>query len=100
MLRAARSGIIGAIILGLARALGETMAITMVIGNNDNADLSLLAPASHDFLEIGQPIRRSRRRPIHRADVSGAWCLFGITVIINGFARLLIWNMARSTKGW
>jgi phosphate transport system permease protein len=46
ILRYARSGIMGAVILGLARALGETMAITMVIGNGRNASLSLLAPGN------------------------------------------------------
>ena len=98
VLRAARSGIIGAIILGLARALGETMAITMVIGNGNNANVSLLAPAN----------TISSKLALQFAEADGlqynslmylALVLFGITIIVNALARLLIWNMARSNGG-
>ncbi|RYG70963.1 phosphate ABC transporter permease subunit PstC [bacterium] len=98
ILRTARSGIIGAIILGLARALGETMAITMVIGNGNEANLSLLAPAN----------TLSSKLALEFAEASGgqqsalmylALTLFSITIVVNSIARLLIWNMARSVKG-
>ena len=98
VLRAARSGIIGAIILGLARALGETMAITMVIGNNDNADLSLLAPASTISSKLANQFAEADGAQ-YTALMYLALVLFGITIVINGFARLLIWNMARSNGG-
>jgi phosphate transport system permease protein len=98
ILRYARSGIIGAIILGLARALGETMAITMVIGNGRNASLSLLAPGNtlasalaNQFAEAG-----GAQLP---ALMYLALCLFVVTIIVNALARLLIWNMARGLKG-
>jgi phosphate transport system permease protein len=94
----ARSGIMGAIILGLARALGETMAITMVIGNGRDTSLSLLAPGNtlasalaNQFAEAG-----GKQLP---ALMYLALCLFGVTILVNALARLLIWNMARSTKG-
>ncbi|BCM89537.1 phosphate transport system permease protein PstC [Abditibacteriota bacterium] len=98
ILRTARSGIIGAIILGLARALGETMAITMVIGNAPNADFSLLSPAA----------TLSSKLAVEFAEASGgqqsalmylALVLFGITIVVNACARLLIWNMSRQVKG-
>lgn len=98
ILRTARSGIIGAIILGLARALGETMAITMVIGNGNEASPSLLAPAN----------TLSSKLALEFAEASGgqqsalmylALTLFSITIIVNCIARLLIWNMARQVSG-
>ncbi|RYX83308.1 phosphate ABC transporter permease subunit PstC [bacterium] len=98
ILRSSRSGIIGAIILGLARALGETMAITMVIGNAPSADFSLLSPAA----------TLSSKLAVEFAEASGgqqsalmylALVLFGITIVVNAFARLLIWNMSRQVKG-
>jgi phosphate transport system permease protein len=96
--RYARSGIMGAIILGLARALGETMAITMVIGNGREASLSLLDPGNtlasalaNQFAEAG-----GKQLP---ALMYIALCLFGVTIIVNAIARLLIWNMSRSLRG-
>lgn len=98
ILRTARSGIIGAVILGLARALGETMAITMVIGNGDDASASLLAPAN----------TLSSKLALEFAEASGgqqsalmylALTLFLITIAVNSVARLLIWNMARQVQG-
>lgn len=98
ILRSARSGIIGAIILGLARALGETMAITMVIGNGRAAALSLLAPGNtlasalaNQFAEAG-----GAQLP---ALMYLALCLFGVTILVNALARLLLWKMARGLKG-
>jgi phosphate transport system permease protein len=98
IMRCARSGIIGAIILGLARALGETMAITMVIGNGRAASLSLLAPGNtlasalaNQFAEAG-----GKQLP---ALMYLALCLFGVTILVNAVARVLIWNMARGSKG-
>ncbi len=98
ILRTARSGIIGAVILGLARALGETMAITMVIGNGNTANASILAPAN----------TLASKLALEFAEASGgqqsalmylALTLFCITIVVNGIARGLIWNMARSVKG-
>jgi phosphate transport system permease protein len=98
ILRSARSGIIGAVILGLARALGETMAITMVIGNGNTASPSLLAPAN----------TLASKLALQFAEASGtetsalmylALLLFGITIVMNALARILIWNMSRSFRG-
>ena len=98
ILRTARSGIIGAIILGLARALGETMAVTMVIGNSANTDFSLLSPAStlasKIAMEFGEASGGQQSALMYLALV-----LFGVTILVNAFARLMIWNMTRSVQG-
>jgi phosphate transport system permease protein len=98
ILRYARSGIMGAIVLGLARAVGETLAITMVIGNTNRASVSLLDPGAtlasalaNQFAEAG-----GKQLP---ALMYLALTLFGVTIIINAFARLLIVNMARGMAG-
>ncbi len=98
VLKYARSGIIGAIILGLARALGETMAITMVIGNADNASSSLLAPAATLASKLANEFGEAQGKQLD-ALMYLALVLFGITIVVNAFARLLIWNMSRRMSG-
>ncbi len=98
VLRYARSGIIGAIILGLARALGETMAITMVIGNADKASASLLSPAATLASKLANEFGEAQGGQLDSL-MYLALVLFGITIVVNAFARLLIWNMSRSMKG-
>jgi len=92
----ARTGIIGAIMLGFGRALGETMAVTMVIGNNPQVSASLFAPQytmaavlANEFTEAADALYLS-------ALVEIGLVLFVITLIVNGLSRLLIWSMARS----
>ena len=92
----ARTGIIGAVMLGFGRALGETMAVTMVIGNNPQVSLSLFAPqytmaavVANEFAEAADELYLS-------ALVEIGLVLFIITLIINAGSRLLIWSMARS----
>lgn len=95
ILKSARSGIIGAIILGLARALGETMAITMVIGNNNSqANISLLAPASTLSSALANQFAEASGQQVS-ALMYLALVLFGITIVVNAMARFLIWRMAR-----
>jgi len=57
ILPAAISGITGGVMLALGRAMGETMAVTMLIGNSNNFSWSLLAPGNTIFLDAGQPVR-------------------------------------------
>jgi len=98
ILRYARSGIFGAIILGMARALGETMAVTMVIGNGKEVSWSLFAAsntlASQLALQFGEA-----SGPQLPALMYIALVLFSITIVVNALARLLLWNMTRSMKG-
>ena len=88
-------GIVGATILGLGRALGETMAITMVIGNRPDISLSLFAPGytmasvlANEFAEASDNLYLAVLMEI-------GLLLFGITLIVNSFARLLVWRVAR-----
>src|SRR5207249_5461521 len=93
----ARTGIIGAIMLGFGRALGETMAVTMVIGNNPKVSASLFAPQytmaaviANEFTEAANPLYLS-------ALVEIGLVLFIITLLVNSLSRLLIWSMARTS---
>ena len=91
----ARSGIIGAVILGLGRALGETMAVTMLIGNRHEITASLFAPGYTMAAAIANEFTEATA-DIHLAALTYvAFALFIITVVINGIARLLIWRVAR-----
>ena len=90
----ARTGIIGGIILGLGRALGETMAVTMVIGNRHDLSASLFAPGysiasliANEFTEASGDLHLS-------ALMAAGFVLFVITLIVNAIARWLVWQMA------
>ena len=92
----AKSGIIGGIMLGLGRALGETMAVTMVIGNRAEISASLFAPGytmasliANQFSEATNDLHLSALMAV------GA-ILFIVTLIVNGIARWLVWNVSKS----
>jgi len=95
VLRNARIGIVGAVILGLGRALGETMAVTMVIGNTPEIHKSLLANGAsmaaviaNEYAEATSDLHRSALTEIGLA-------LFFVTIIVNACARLLVWAVTR-----
>jgi phosphate transport system permease protein len=90
-----RIGIIGAVMLGFGRALGETMAVTMVIGNNPQVALSLFAPQHTMAAVIANEFTEAADALYLNALVEIGLVLFLITVIINGLSRLLIWRMTR-----
>ena len=91
----ARSGIIGAVILGLGRALGETMAVTMLIGNRHEIAASLFAPGYTMAAVIANEFSEAAT-DIHFAALTYvALVLFVITVLVNAAARLLIWRVSR-----
>jgi phosphate transport system permease protein len=94
----ARTGIIGAIMLGFGRALGETMAVTMVIGNNPKVSLSLFAPQYTMAAVIANEFAEAADSLYLSALVEIGLVLFIITLIINSCSRLLIWSMARTEK--
>ncbi len=94
----ARTGIVGAVMLGFGRALGETMAVTMVIGNNPKVSASLFAPQhtmsaviANEFTEASTPLY------LH-ALIEIGLVLFVITLIINVISRAFIWSMGRQRK--
>src|SRR5476651_2055283 len=94
----ARTGIVGAIMLGFGRALGETMAVTMVIGNNPQVALSLFAPQHTMSAVIANQFSEASDDLYLSALIEIGLVLFIITLIVNGMSRLLIWSMARSGK--
>ena len=92
----ARTGIVGAVMLGFGRALGETMAVTMVIGNNPRVSLSLFAPQYTMAAVIANEFTEAADELYLAALVEIGLVLFIITLIVNSLSRLLIWSMTRS----
>jgi len=97
ILPASRTGVLGAVLLGLGRALGETMAVTMVIGNRPDISLSLFNPSytmaaliANEFTEATTPIHTSALMEV-------GLVLLAITLLLNVFARMLVMSMTRKT---
>jgi len=97
-LRFGRTGIIGAVILGFGRAIGETMAVTMVIGNNPQISASLFAPQYTMAAVIANEFSEAANDLYVSALIEIGLVLFVITVIINAISRLLIWSVTREVK--
>ena len=92
-------GIAGAVILGLGRALGETMAVTMVIGNRPQISLSLFEPSYTIASAIANEFTEATGDLYLSALVELGLILFLVTFIVNGIARVLVWNVTRKTGG-
>lgn len=86
----ARTGIMGSIFLSLARALGETMAVTMVIGNSPKISASLLAPGYSIAAVIANEFTEAAGNLYLSSLIELGLVLFALTIVINGAARLLI----------
>jgi phosphate transport system permease protein len=89
----ARPGILGAVILGLGRALGETMAVTMVIGNRPEVHASLFAPAYTMAAVIANEFTEATYNLYLAALLEIGLVLFLVTVMVNAAARLLVWRI-------
>ena len=89
-----RSGIIGAVMLGLGRALGETIAVTMVIGNNPQVSASLFAPQYTMAAVIANEFTEAADDLYLHALVEIGLVLFLITIVVNALSRLLLWRVA------
>ena len=94
----ARSGIVGGVILGLGRALGETMAVTMLIGNRHEISASLLAPGytlasviANEFAEATTDVHLS-------ALMACGAVLLGVTLVVNVIARWLVWQVGKDAR--
>jgi phosphate transport system permease protein len=94
----ARTGIVGAVMLGFGRALGETMAVTMVIGNNPHASISLFAPQHTMAAVIANEFAEAADELYLHALIEIGLVLFIITLIVNTLSRLLIWSMGRTPQ--
>jgi phosphate transport system permease protein len=97
VLRNARIGIVGSVILGLGRALGETMAVTMVIGNNPQISRSLFAPGHTLASVIANEFTEATGDLYLSALIEIGLALFLVTIIVNTVARLLVWAVTRGT---
>jgi phosphate transport system permease protein len=93
VLPAARAGLIGAVMLGLGRAVGETMAVTMVIGNTPSIAHSIFSPSytmasvlANEFAEASGDVHRAALMYV-------ALLLLAVTLVVNAFARLLVWRV-------
>jgi phosphate transport system permease protein len=95
VLRNARAGIVGGIILGLGRALGETMAVTMVIGNRPEISKSLFAPGYTMASVLANEFSEATGDTYLSALVEIGLALFFVTIIVNALAQLLVWTVTR-----
>ncbi len=95
VLRNARAGIVGGIILGLGRALGETMAVTMVIGNRPEIAKSLFAPGYTMASVLANEFSEATGDVYLSALVEIGLALFLVTIIVNALAQFLVWSVTR-----
>jgi phosphate transport system permease protein len=95
VLRNARMGIVGSVILGLGRALGETMAVTMVIGNHPDILKNLLAPGYTLASVIANEFTEATGNLYLSALIEIGLALFLVTIVVNAIARLLVWAVMR-----
>ena len=106
VIRYASGGVIGAVMLGLGRAIGETMAVTLVIGNSphfptasDAASFSLFHPG-YTMTSLLASEYNGADTPLYRSALSEvALTLFVVTIVVNGLARVLVWLTARHEGG-
>lgn len=89
-----RAGLVGAVMLGLGRALGETMAVTMVIGNRHDLSVSLLQPGYTMAAAIANEFSEATTSLYLSVLFEVGLLLFLITVVVNAAARLLVWRIA------
>ena len=97
VLRNARAGIMGGVILGLGRALGETMAVTMVIGNRPEIAKSLFAPGYTMASVIANEFSEATGDLYLSALVEVGLALFIVTILVNILAQCLVWTVTRGT---
>ncbi len=95
VLRNAASGIAGAVVLGLGRAIGETMAVTMVIGNSPQITASLFEPANTIASLLAANFAEATDKIYLSALIEIGLVLFLVTFVVNAFAKLLILSVAR-----
>jgi len=95
VLRNSRLGIVGAVILGLGRALGETMAVTMVIGNHPDISKNLFAPGYTLASVIANEFSEATGDLYLSALIEIGLALFLVTIVVNAIARLLVWAVTR-----
>ncbi|MBE0645338.1 MAG: phosphate ABC transporter permease subunit PstC [Bacteroidetes bacterium] len=95
VLTGAKSGILSASLLGLGRAVGETMAVTMVIGNSADISLSVLNPAHTMASVLANEFAEATSQLYISSLIEIALLLFVMTLILNAIARAIVWRITR-----
>ncbi|MDP4197611.1 MAG: phosphate ABC transporter permease subunit PstC [Bacteroidota bacterium] len=95
VLSGAKSGILGAALLGLGRAVGETMAVTMVIGNRPEVSFSLFDPGYTMASVLANEFSEATTQLYTSALVEIALLLFVLTLVLNAIARLIVWSTTK-----
>lgn len=95
VLRNSRIGIVGAVMLGLGRALGETMAVTMVIGNSPQIAKSLFAPGYTLASVLANEFSEATGNMYLSALIEIGLALFLVTIVVNAMARMMVWAVTR-----
>ena len=99
VIKSSKAGVMGAVILGLGRALGETMAVTMVIGNRAEISASLFAPGQTMASVIANEYAEATS-DVHLAALAYVGLtLFAVTFVVNSLARFIIWRVPKPMKG-
>jgi phosphate transport system permease protein len=99
ILASGKSGFLGATLLGLGRAVGETMAVTMVIGNRPEISLSLFDPGYSMASVIANEFAEATTEMYTSALIEIALVLFLVTFVLNALARLIVWSVTRKAGG-
>ena len=99
ILKNTKAGILGAVVLGLGRALGETMAVTMVIGNRTDIGLSLFSPSQTMASVIANEYAEATA-DVHLASLAAiGLALFFVSLVINALARLVVLSLDKGNRG-
>jgi phosphate transport system permease protein len=98
VLTGAKSGILGATLLGLGRAVGETMAVTMVIGNRPDISFSLFDPGYTMASVLANEFTEATSNLYISSLIEIALLLFVLTVILNAIARVVVWSVTKKYK--
>jgi len=93
-----RAGLVGASMLGLGRALGETIAVALLIGGSQNIDAGIFHPGNSIAALIANTFTEATPEGV-RALIAIGVTLFGITVLINMLARAIVWRFGRISAG-
>ena len=94
-----RIGVVGGVMLGLGRALGETMAVTFVIGNAHRISASILQPGTTISAALANEFTEADRRSLPVVSIALGFILFVITFIVLAIAKLMLLELQKRAGG-